>query len=56
MDAMLKKIIREKYQIIDHQQDGELHQYIDDNVNDLLNLLDQCIKYIASEGVVTDAA
>lgn len=53
---LLKQIIKEKYQIIDHRQDGELHQYIDDNADDLVSLLDQCIRAIALKGVEKNAA
>lgn len=55
MDKLLKRFIVEKLQLEEHMENGELHQYIDDNADDLLQLFTMMIKILA-KGVEQDAA
>lgn len=55
MDELIGRILAEKFQLEDHMQHGDLHQYIDDNAADLMHLFNRCIQ-IMSKGAEQDAA
>ena len=54
MDKLIERARRELSQLEDHKKHGELHIYIDENVDDLEALLRQFIKL--GEGVKHDVA
>ena len=43
---LIKQIQKERLQLREHKLDGELHQYIDDNYEDLNRLLTQVINHL----------
>lgn len=55
MDEILQRVLKERSQLEDHILHGDLHEYIDDNVGDLLQMFNRIIQ-IASKGAEQDAA
>jgi hypothetical protein len=55
MSDLIRQILKERSQLQDHKDHGELHQYIDDNYGDLDRLLLRIINHL-TEGVEQNAA
>lgn len=55
MDELIQRFQRELSQLEDHKQHGELHQYIDDNADDLQRLFTRAIQLL-SKGADQHAA
>ena len=49
MDILAEKALRELSQMDDHEKHGELHIYIDENIDDLRSIL-RGILQLANEG------
>lgn len=55
MDELIQRFQRELSQLEDHIAHGELHQYIDDNADDLQRLFSRAIQLL-SKGEERNAA
>lgn len=49
MDKLLSEIMHEREQIIQHKQDGDLHEYIDDSADYLIELFSRIVNRLKKE-------
>jgi hypothetical protein len=46
IEELINRMMKEKYQLEDHMKHGDIHNYIDDNAEDLHQLLAKAIKIL----------